>query len=433
MYQSSPIVIDNGHDTTKAGFAADELPSLVFNTNYLIGADKKVIVGDEEIDKYPENEVMTLMENGVIYDFENIVHNWRYAYNNVDNGSPVDPKEYPLMMTEQSWNTNKNKLKTCEIVFEEMEVPLFSLVKKPLCQLYHMGRSNGLVIDVGSATTTITPVLDGIIQNKATFYSKYGGDFADINIMEYLKTKMPVEQMLPPEMANASESFKNYQLSKKLIKDFKLTQLNVSDSPPDQILYQFNPKHYQLFNKKYITLESEQNQILESLFQPNKNYLGQSIALPPPNFEKPTTNGLSLFILSTLKSLENTILSSEQNNYNKFNEILRDLYSNILITGNSSALNGLQQRIINDLYKLTNQYFPNYIFTQPNRLILSTLNNYQLNDLNEVWDKKFNTWLGASNLSLMLNEDSSIAMNNWFMTKQEYEELGEDLVVEKFK
>lgn len=354
MYQSSPIVIDNGHDTTKAGFAADELPSLVFNTNYLIGADKKVIVGDEEIDKYPENEVMTLMENGVIYDFENIVHNWRYAYNNVDNGSPVDPKEYPLMMTEQSWNTNKNKLKTCEIVFEEMEVPLFSLVKKPLCQLYHMGRSNGLVIDVGSATTTITPVLDGIIQNKATFYSKYGGDFADINIMEYLKTKMPVEQMLPPEMANASESFKNYQLSKKLIKDFKLTQLNVSDSPPDQILYQFNPKHYQLFNKKYITLESEQNQILESLFQPNKNYLGQSIALPPPNFEKPTTNGLSLFILSTLKSLENTILSSEQNNYNKFNEILRDLYSNILITGNSSALNGLQQRIINDLYKLTN-------------------------------------------------------------------------------
>lgn len=433
MYQSSPIVIDNGHDTTKAGFAADELPSLVFNTNYLIGADKKVIVGDEEIDKYPENEVMTLMENGVIYDFENIVHNWRYAYNNIDNGSPVDPKEYPLMMTEQSWNTNKNKLKTCEIVFEEMEVPLFSLVKKPLCQLYHMGRSNGLVIDVGSATTTITPVLDGIIQNKATFYSKYGGDFADINIMEYLKTKMPVEQMLPPEMANASESFKNYQLSKKLIKDFKLTQLNVSDSPPDQVLYQFNPKHYQLFNKRYITLESEQNQILESLFQPNKNYLGQSIALPPPNFEKPTTNGLSLFILSTLKSLENTILSSEQNNYNKFNEILRDLYSNILITGNSSALNGLQQRIINDLYKLTNQYFPNYIFTQPNRLILSTLNNYQLNDLNEVWDKKFNTWLGASNLSLMLNEDSSIAMNNWFMTKQDYEELGEDLVVEKFK
>lgn len=66
-------------------------------------------------------------------------------------------------------------------------------------------------------------------------------------------------------------------------------------------------------------------------------------------------------------------------------------------------------------------------------MILSTLNNYQLNDLNEVWDKKFNTWLGASNLSLMLNEDSSIAMNNWFMTKQEYEELGEDLVVEKFK
>lgn len=116
------------------------------------------------------------------------------------------------------------------------------------------------------------------------------------------------------------------------------------------------------------------------------------------------------------------------------------MLSNILITGGSSLTTGLSQRVINDIYKSAHQFFPNYIFTQPGRLVLGTLGNYQQNDINEVWDKKFGSWLGACNLASMLNDNDNqesnginIALDNWFVTKSDYEELGEDLILEKFK
>lgn len=117
---SPAVVIDNGSYTTKAGFALDDLPSLVFNTNYILDKSiNKVIVGDDEMDKNSQSAVSTLLEDGIIYNFDNIAHNWRYVYDNIDNHNLIDATEFPLVMTEQSWNTMKAKVKTCQIVFEE--------------------------------------------------------------------------------------------------------------------------------------------------------------------------------------------------------------------------------------------------------------------------------------------------------------------------
>lgn len=129
-YTAPAVVIDNGSYTTKAGFALDDLPSLVFNSNYIVdNVTNDVIVGDDEMDNYSQSAVSTLLEDGLIYNFDNIVHNWRYVYNNIDNHNLINSNEFPLAMTEQSWNTMKAKVKTCQIVFEEFEVPLFSLIK----------------------------------------------------------------------------------------------------------------------------------------------------------------------------------------------------------------------------------------------------------------------------------------------------------------
>ncbi|CAH6722877.1 actin-related protein 7 [[Candida] jaroonii] len=424
MYTSPPIVIDNGSDTTKAGFASEDLPSLVFNTNYSVGADGKVIVGDEEIDAHPENEVMTLMDNGLIYDFDNIIHNWRYVYDNLNNGYSIDPKDYPLTMTEQSWNTKQNKIKQTQIVFEELEVPIFSLVKKPLCQLYHMGRSNGLVVDIGSSTVSVTPVLDGIIQSKFTSYSKFGGDYIDANILNYMNSTVDLSTVVD----QGTESYKNYQLSKKIIKEFKISMLNIAEDPinlslPLEQQFQFTLKNFQLPNKQYVPIKQHQLEILEYLFQPNFSKLSPQ----PPSIEKPNSNGLSHFIISTLKNLESHLISEDPNNTNKTNEILRTYVSNLLITGNVSLLSGLTTRLTKDLSSLSYRILPSI------RPFINPLNNFQVNDVNEIWDKKFNTWLGASNLSLMINDSKSVAMDNWFVTKEDYKEFGEDYIYEKFK
>ncbi|KAK6200259.1 general RNA polymerase II transcription factor [Scheffersomyces amazonensis] len=432
-YTAPAVVIDNGSYSTKAGFASEDLPSLVFNSNYSIDSNGTIIVGDEEINKYPNNEVMTLLDNGLIYDFDNIVKNWQYVYNNIDNYSPVDSKEYPLVMTEQSWNTSKNKLTTTQIAFEQFEVPIFSLVKSPLSQLYRAGRSTGIVIDIGSSTTSVTPILDGIIQNKASFHSKYAGDFVNLHVLNYLQTKTSIENLIPNKYNSATDSFKNYYISHNILQEYK----NLSSN--------YDLKFYQLENRGHINVE-DTPKFLNNLLNPIANPL-PNITLPIPTPDKPHTHGVVDLIFFALKSLEQTLLPSSSdsnpshNKFAKFTEIFKDLLSNILITGGSSNLSDLPEQIITDLRNLVSQVYPGYAFVYS----VNTVRHSSSTDTSsEIWDRSFGSWLGACNLANMLNDTGNIeegiesnsvkiALDNWFVTKADYEELGEDLIVEKFK
>lgn len=312
-----------------------------------------------------------------------------------------------------------------------------------------MGRSTGLVVDIGSSVASVTPILDGIIQSKSSFHSKYAGDFANLHALRFLESNVSIDNLIPMKFQSTrmSQSFKDYQISYNILQDFKSSMLNVCEIPAGQSTNALNPKNYQLPNKSHIGISREQINLLENLFQPGFSPL-LNLAIPEVNFNKPATNGLSSLVLLALKNLESSFIPNNEpmnttnvnSRYTKFNEILRELLSNILITGGSSLTTGLSQRVINDIYKSAHQFFPNYIFTQPGRLVLGTLGNYQQNDINEVWDKKFGSWLGACNLASMLNDNDNqesnginIALDNWFVTKSDYEELGEDLILEKFK
>lgn len=481
-YTSPAVVIDNGSYTTKAGFALDDLPSLVFNTNYSSTSDGKINIGDDTIETNPEGEVMTVFDNGLIYNFDHIVDNWNYVYDNIDQGNKVDSKDYPLLLTEPTWNTSKNKLATTQIAFETLEVPIFALVKTPLAQLYHMNRSSGLVIDVGSSIASVTPIVDGIIQSKACFHNKYAGDFVNLHSLNYFNKKLGDDyfnQLLPKKFQDSklqlSESFKNYYISHNVLHDFKSSILSIKSMSPileaqirqqqQQNNLQYNPYlalppqvysepvNYQLDNDSYVTVnQDEKHRLLEPIFEPHAYQL-PNISIPQPTIDKPQTQGLSQLIIFTLKSLEHQITSSFSNEHAgttiplhsahaKFNETLRDLLSNIVITGGGSLANGLTERVIEDLKRSSHMYFNNYPAIQSYKLYSTALKNHPLGDINNIWDKQFGSWLGASNLASMLSElnidegensGTNIALDNWFITKSDYEELGEDLVLEKFK
>ncbi|ODV80348.1 actin-domain-containing protein [Suhomyces tanzawaensis NRRL Y-17324] len=424
MFTSPAVVIDNGSYTTKAGFALEDLPSLVFSSNYQKHNDT-VLVGEN---MQPEHEVMTLIDNGLIYDFENIIHNWEHVYKHIDNLSPIDAKEYPLVLTEQSWNTSKNKLATAQLVFENLQVPIFSLVKNPLAQLYRVGKLTGLVIDIGSSVASVTPILDGIIQTKSSFHLKYAGDFLNLHVLNYVQSKTTLESLLPSQFQNATDSFKHHYTSHHFLQEYKNLTLN------------FQLSDYQLYNHQHISL-ADQPSYLENLFQPNLNKL-PNVTIPEPVVDKPHTHGLTNLIFLCLKSLEGTLLpndgsagSGSHNKFARFNEIFKGLLSNVLITGGTSLANGLIDQVLNDLRILTPKYFPNYSYSPYSITQISNLS--PASDINEVWDKQFSGWLGACSLASMLNDGNqdslNIALDNWFVTKSDYEELGEDLILEKFK
>ncbi|KAI5966277.1 uncharacterized protein KGF55_000586 [Candida pseudojiufengensis] len=430
-YTAPAVVIDNGSYTTKAGFASEDLPSLVFNSNYTqIPETKKIIIGDEEMEQNSQYPVQTLLEDGVIYNFDNIVHNWRYVYDNIDNYNSINSKDYPLVMTEQSWNPMKNKIKTCQLVFEELEVPIFSLVKNPISQLYRSGRSTGLVVDIGSSVTSVTPIIDGVIQGKSTFHTKFAGDFLNLHVINYLQTKIQsIDELLPNKFRSnlASDSFKAYYMSTNILQEYKNLTSN----------YQIS--NFEIYDHKYLNVSDQHNSYLNNLFNPLANPIPNfNLMTEPPSLDKPSTQGLSSLFYLVLKNLEASLLPTtnegpSQNRFAKFMEIFKNVISNVLITGGTSLAGDLSHMIINNLKYITQQEFPNYSFHYNVQQIKSS------SDSSEIWDKQFSSWLGACNLACMLNdnEDNSssakIALDNWFITKADYEELGEDLIVEKFK
>lgn len=465
MVSSLPaVVIDNGTSTTRAGFALEDLPLLVFNSAYLIDENGKVIVGDDEINQRPDLEVMTLLENGLVYNYENIVHNWEYVYSNLDGGNGVDAKEHPLALTEQTWNTLKNKIAAAQIAFESLEVPLFSLVKSPLAQLYHMGRSSGLVVDVGAGVASVTPILDGIIQQKSCFHSKYAGDFANLHILRSLEAKLGYQPTqldytrLLPARFNAgpiSQSFQMYHVSHNLLHNFKQTMLSVSEPPPGMApshgYYQQQSHHqqpgvYQMPDGTHLHYsDQETTSLLEPLCVPHV-YKLPNVPVPDPAYDKAHTHGISNLVLFTLKNLESAFMSSSTNDSHntnanaRFNEVLRQLLSNTLITGGGSLAPGFNDRFCGDIGRTAPLVLPNYMVTTSYKMYISPLRNHGLGDINDTFDKKFGSWLGAANLANMLNEvveedggNVNIAMDNWFISKSDYEELGEDLIIEKFK
>lgn len=103
-------------------------------------------------------------------------------------------------------------------------------------------------------------------------------------------------------------------------------------------------------------------------------------------------------------------------------------------------LPGFSDRVCGDISRTAPSVLPNYMITSQYKIYINPLRNYPLGDINDIFDKKFGSWLGAANLANMLNDavedengSANIALDNWFISKADYEELGEDLVVEKFK
>lgn len=461
MVASLPaVVIDNGSDTTRAGFALEELPSVVFNSNYQV-ENGKTIVGDANIQKRPDLDVMTLLENGLVYNFDHIVHNWEHVYSSLDGGNGVDASEHPLMMTEETWNTLKNKAAAAQIAFESLHVPLFSLVKTPLAQLYHMGQSSGLVIDVGASTASVTPILDGIIQQKLSFHTRYAGDFANLHALRLLEAKLgflpsqlDYTRLLPPRyQSGACESFRQYYVAHNLLASFKQTMLSVSEPPPGmthahqyyQQHHRSHPPVFQLPSGQQISYsDQELLPLTEPLFLPHV-YKLPGVPVPEPAFDKAATHGISNLVLFTLKSLESAfmlnMLGDQGSNANaRFNEVLRLLFTNTLITGGGSLFSGFSDRLCGDLQRTAPLVLPNYVITGSYKLYISPLRNHLLGDIHDTFDKRFGLWLGAANLASMLNEAGddegasvNIAMDSWFVSRADYEELGEDLVIEKFK
>ena len=163
------IVCDNGTGFVKSGFAGNNFPVATFpsmigrpllRSNEFISEDyelKDIVVGDECAKYRAALEVSYPMTNGVITDFDEMLHLWDYTWDRLK----ISPKESQILLTEPPMNPKAKTRQLVEIMFEHYEFSALYIAIQAVLTLCAQGLVTGIVLDSGDGVTHTLPVYDG--------------------------------------------------------------------------------------------------------------------------------------------------------------------------------------------------------------------------------------------------------------------------------
>lgn len=446
------VAIHNGSFSTVAGFSNMELPQCIIPSSYIKrDKDESYIFGTfEMLDEAEKNEVgsnvYTIIDSrGLPYNWEVLEAQWRYIYKT---HLKIAPEELPLVISvpASSGDLDIKVLESYfELAFTKLNVPVLQIVIEPLAITLSMGKSSALVVDIGSKGCKVTPIIDGTVVKSGVMKSKYGGDFLDFEINETLKETR----------ADGENSCKMWLNSNTWIQQFKSTMLQVSDKNlveleryyEEQQLQLQSQQGYQQYmvnplaqkknflykpKQKTITLELKDcYKISEYLFQPNlasdkfsihdgiSELMSKSIKKAGAAVSSMGTigGGVGASVIVNERSINNNNINTNahQNNASSTNgsmattaganvngitpeQVYSMLLTNVIVTGSTSLINGMEQRIINEL----SIRFPQYkLTTYANQIMM---------------DRKIQSWIAMSSIANLPNWD----LGKWY-SQQDYE------------
>lgn len=437
------LVIEPGSAWTRAGIAGDIAPRIVTESAYArIPVDGAIderpapIYGDAIHRPVAGLEIYTPVIDGVVHDWDAAAVLWKQMAQQMG----FDTSEQPLLLTEEVWNPTIARAKALETAFETLNVPLFTLLSSPLCVAFESVRTTALVVQVGAATASVSPVVDGVVYTKASLHTRFAGNFVNAHLRAILARRgvdpIPAYQVRRKQkdlkfeeradlslLPRGTDSFHEYELS-RLFDQMKQVVCQVSPVPlppaggtampinanlnggtaaasannpaANGILAKATSAGappvakaaFELPSGYHVLFGAEREYATEALFRPS--------AYPLPGVTLPENSlGLSELIYQSLTKTDAAP------------EVIVNLLSNIVICGGGSMIHGLPRRIENDLLQMLQNRSPKfYVPTKPN-------------------DRRSVVWAAASVLGSLGLFDSS------WITRAEFEETGATQLVEK--
>lgn len=419
----SAIVVDLGSHTCKAGYAGEDAPKAVFpsvvgtidqmevDDSATTDADKgkgkrKLYVGSQALGfRRDHMEVLSPLKDGVVVDWDIVDSIWDHAFREC---LLVDPTEHPMLLAEPSSNTQQQRERTAELMFEKYKVPALFLAKNAVLTSFASGRATSLVVDCGGGSTTIAPVHDGYVLQKAVISSPIGGELLSDCLLKSLESKKIMikprysfkrKEMRPGEFQtieldfpNTTESYKLYS-QRVIASDIKECVCRAPDTPYDEISYSNIPMTpYELPDGQTIEIGSDRFKIPDILFNPS---LVQTI----PGMESftevaPSVRGLPQMVIDSINKCDV--------------DIRRELFSSILLAGGTASMQQLKERLEKDLLEESPQAARVKVLASGN-----------------ATERRFSVWIGGSILASL-----GSFQQMWF-SKSEYEEHGASYVQRK--
>ncbi|KNG81394.1 Actin-1 [Aspergillus nomiae NRRL 13137] len=326
---------------TKVGFAGDKSPRVVSPTivGYDGGFENNAYVGDNA----------SPIQRGLITNWDDMEKIWNHAF---ATDLQVAPEERPVLLTERSLNPKENREKTTQIMFETFKVPAFYLGIDTVFALYASGRTTGVSVDCGHGSTDCVPVYEGSALYHSILRVDVGGD----DITRYLMDRLGGNDSSPDIFADMKE--KHCFVAPNF----------------DQESQRTAQQSYELPDGQTIEMGAETFRAPEVLFQPFM---------------------LGLDIHGIHQHAYDSIFKCDL-------DIRRDLYGNVVLSGGTSMLPGMADRLHHELVSLSPQSMKVNVVAAPEREYLA--------------------WIGGSMLASL-----STFQDRW-VTKEVYDESGPGIV-----
>jgi len=338
------VVIDNGSHTIKAGIVGYDVPKAIFpsivgrirHAAMMVGMGlkdpKAAYVGDEAQRKRGLLTLKYPIEQGIIVNWDDIEKIWHNVFTNE---LSISSEEHPVLLTESPLNTNANREKMMEIMFETFNSPALYIGIQPVLSLYSSGRTTGVVLDIGKNITHAVPIEEGMVIPKTVTSIELGGKDLDYYLMKIIT-----------EDGICSLSNGDFDIVRDIKEktcyfsiDYEKEMLDLSSNPNLE-------ESYELPDGNTIVIKNERFRCPEVLFQ--------------PTICRMDSPGIHQIIVNAVKKCNPETQGS--------------LYSNILLSGCTSDLPGFAERMEKEIS----------IFVQQKVSIISSLN------------RGYSAWIGGS-------------------------------------
>lgn len=392
------LVLDIGSHTIKIGLSGEDQPRIVVH-NYIGHNGNKLYFDELSIAHSIGQEIRQITSIGdlsPLLDFQ------------ISKRLGVKWSEFPVLIAESIHWTKEWKEQLIRLFFDQFEVPAIYFCKAPILAAFAVGKHTALVIDCGSAHTTISAVFEGYMIKNSNAISIGGSQLneqvrflleKDLKIPLYIHQEIAKKDLVElgnpsnPELiknSSITKSFRKYHID-RLLEEFKESCIQINEQP-------FNEANLARRPPKYFEFPDGHNRV----FGLEKFRLGEYLFAP----EK-----FTYFPLSTSNS-GGSIIGITDAITQCINHVDADMRSalvgNIVLTGSSSLINGMQERLAFELAKIPT-------IGSSKLKIHSTTSN----------EKKFGPWIGASILG-SINSFHQL----WF-TRQEYREHGAQYIDKK--
>ena len=317
LYSKTPIIIDIGTSSIKAGLSGQEKPSLVF-PNYFgkmkysksVGSwkedDKKEIIGND-CDKYfGVTKLKYPLSHGIFTDAKDIEPIFEYIYSNLDM-SITEIKEHPVLIAEPLLNPQQNRINITKLLFDKYKIEQLFFASQPILSLFSTSSTSGAVLESGDGVTQSCIIYEGYTIPGSYKRINLGGK----EVTEYL------QYLLNKKGYNLNNS-DGFQITKKIKEE--LCEI----APLDKKENNLEIKNYTLPDDSVIEIGEERTIAPEILFNPLLR-----------EYEYP---GIPEMLSESI---------------NKTNYDLKlQLYASILLSGGNTKMKGMKERIYKEMKKI---------------------------------------------------------------------------------